>query len=198
MMTDMTISAVHRSTTSITGYGVLRTNSTLHMTVIVTTILPLPHLPSTTCYTRAAVVMPPLPPLPSHASPIASTPHDKRKLASSSIAYNATYENLFTFFVVAYLLWALFYGIYLLLRAIIWFYETACEMSNTLFTISWTLHSRPLELRYRNEMTDTWIGNDVLLATCEPLRLARLVPLSTWIMPSKLEGQGMRQRSGTV
>jgi hypothetical protein len=101
MMTDMTIWAVHRSTTSITGYGVLHINSTLHMTVIVTTILRPPYPPSTTRHTRAAVVMPLL---PSHASPIASTPHDKRKLASSSIAYNATYENLLTFFVVAYLL----------------------------------------------------------------------------------------------
>jgi hypothetical protein len=147
-MTDMTTSTVHRSTTNITDYGILRPDSALYMTAIVTTVLPPSPLPSTSCYTQAAVVMPPL---LSHASRMVTTPHDEHRFTSSSIAYNTTYENLLTFLVVAYLLWALFYGIYVFLRASIWLCEAVLEMPNALFTIARALPSRRLELRCRDD-----------------------------------------------
>jgi hypothetical protein len=199
-LTDMTTPTVYRSTTSVTNYGILVTDSALHMTAIVTTVLPLPPLPSTSRYFRAAGIMPPL---PSHSSPIITIPHDERKFTSSSVAYNATYENLLTFLVVAYFLWALFYGIYILLRASIWLCETGGAMSNTLFTTTRALPARRPKLRYKDENTgEAWMEDVVQGPLSEEVRLACMVSADTWTMPPKLEGQCLgltiRQRSGTV
>ena len=167
-------------------------------TASITTLL----TPTPPSHHRNTITMSPLPPTHASASPITSDPHrhiaQHHKTTASPTPYNPAYENFILLLIAAYLIWALFYGIYMLLRISIWICEKAYARLETIFCniMAWKLDG---QLRCQNgQAIEVWAEPDV----SEKVHVAWRMDSGVWITVQRPEKNRLeyivRRRSGTI
>lgn len=114
---------------------------------------------------------------------------------TSPPSHSTTYENFLIVLIVAYLLWALFYGFYMLLRMGIWLFEKL----KTLFIQIMTIKIQQPDVYDVACVTELWIENKEKDSGSGKMRL---VDSGVWIpvhTPEKKDLEWVvRRRSGTI